>query len=1427
MKKLLSFLLAAVFAAELAVGSVAFAESELSTDSYAYEEAVYASAESAQVMFTLGEAAVRPGEIAEVDVMVESTTEINSIALYDMTYDSDVFTFVGFGDIEAMEEKCLFPGGFDEEKGIITLALKGKEVLTDKICTLQFRVNEDAPEGTWEIGMSSKVKLTAEVLSSEVTVGEITVRHRILGDINGDDSVDIDDALLLFQHSMLPEHYPVEYPGSLDFTKDGSVDIDDALRLFQYSMLPEHYPIDWGNKIVRDCSQTKIIERNVNDVQGVNFVQQITYDNYFDSDGKLEKAVIKTVEFCYEGAELKGHESGEVGFWHVNDYSITVGIGFPSIEETGYGLFVDDSVWVDFSEGYNNEEAIVYNTCDCVEGECQILYSIKFDLEELNKTITVKSDTSFDLTFMMIERQVDVNAAIDATLIAMAGTGDLEVYSGNIVYTGVTTTSVDGSVAGEVIGCENATEDKINKLADGDITTAASLAKNIGELVDQWFGIKTANLLKLTEVRLATVKATNFQHIIGSYVQGSNDGINWTTLVEYTEDDKAAYEASGAEYYAKAVTTEETYTFFRYLNYNEQGANRLGELHLYGEEIPALPNTIDTYNGTINYSGAYAVSVDGSAAGEIISGGATTAEVTAAFDGDMATQASFDGNYGTDVDNWMGLYYEEAIVPLSFRFAAVNAAQQSRISGSYVQVSNDGINWITLFNFRNADEDPASWKYWATPAEGGTWAEGTYKVCDIPEINASYHYFRYFNYNDYGANRLSEFQVFGYKTKSPETDIPTVDIDDCVAIIEWDCGCNIAFNGVRDLAMNIAKDIVGKTTYLEDSDEPDAPTPTPTPYPVDELLINGIDISEYVISTNAAAGGTMTKAAEELQSYLEQTTGVVLPIINTVVSGQPRILIDETDYAIDDSQWEIYTDDDGIVLGGCAARGSLYVVYHFLEEFLGWRFFASDTEVCYEADSIALADIDYEYEHNYKIRDIYEVDYFMGDIGVKRYINSDNKRGTMEEWGGNISYCPTGIHNFWFFAGDDYEGDQPCLNDARVRNNFITNVRKWLDENWGKREIKSIQLSQNDNWRYCKCSDCMADIEYYGSPAGTIVEMMNLVAEDLETYNGGKYSDIYVITFAYQYSFDCPDNIVCHDQVMVEYTIIDKCFQHAINDPECEGILEVSPNWSINVRSNVEVCEEFEKWAAISKHCYLYDYSANFRYYYNVFPNINEIYEDYQLLNKIGAWGYINLGVANYDRTGAQTYSSEWGTLRDYLLCKVTEDVDMTFEEYQAHIDEFLQAYYGSAWTYVREYLDFTQQLADDYGGCFGVYSTPELMYGDHPFEAKSEWLVELFNNMLACSDLTDEQELHIRRLKVSCDYLRLGSIHQAEMGSGDYMRMQNQKNAIRNFYIDITQNLNMPWICETMTVPSSGIKWDANLRTWINKTTVHYYSEK
>ena len=199
---------------------------------------------NAKAKFTLSETSGRPGDTVKITLSLKTEETVNSIAISGITYDKSIMTFTGFSDYEHIEDLTILPPTFDEEKMAIVIGLKNAAAFDGDICTLNFKINENALEGVTNIDASSVVKLKSAEIPSAVASGKVNVRLQTLGDIDGNDTVDIDDAVLLFQYSMLPELYPISYAGNLDFNKDGTVDIDDAVRLFQYSMLPDLYPLE-------------------------------------------------------------------------------------------------------------------------------------------------------------------------------------------------------------------------------------------------------------------------------------------------------------------------------------------------------------------------------------------------------------------------------------------------------------------------------------------------------------------------------------------------------------------------------------------------------------------------------------------------------------------------------------------------------------------------------------------------------------------------------------------------------------------------------------------------------------------------------------------------------------------------------------------------------------------------------------------------------------------------------------------------------------------------------------------------------------------------------------------------------------------------------------------------------------------------------
>jgi len=147
--------------------------------------------------------------------------------------------------------------GISLDRGSVTLREGGKVTLNAEVTpdgatdsTVTWHSSDSAvatvdANGTVTARGVGKAVITASAgsFSAECSVTVNAAGDEILGDINLDGEVTIDDALLLFQYSMLPDVYEIAYEGGLDFTKDGDVTIDDALLLFQYSMLPDIYPL--------------------------------------------------------------------------------------------------------------------------------------------------------------------------------------------------------------------------------------------------------------------------------------------------------------------------------------------------------------------------------------------------------------------------------------------------------------------------------------------------------------------------------------------------------------------------------------------------------------------------------------------------------------------------------------------------------------------------------------------------------------------------------------------------------------------------------------------------------------------------------------------------------------------------------------------------------------------------------------------------------------------------------------------------------------------------------------------------------------------------------------------------------------------------------------------------------------------------------
>ena len=514
--------------------------------------------------------------------------------------------------------------------------------------------------------------------------------------------------------------------------------------------------------------------------------------------------------------------------------------------------------------------------------------------------------------------------------------------------------------------------------------------------------------------------------------------------------------------------------------------------------------------------------------------------------------------------------------------------------------------------------------------------------------------------------------------------------------------------------------------------------------PLNSLTIGGVDIKEYTLVVQDGGANCVRNSADELMKYIEKATGGFrIP----EEASEHEIVIGVTDRDTDkvtaaraEVKLDGYTllmDDGRLYITGSCDRGTMYGVYCFLEDYIGVRFFARDTTVVINQDSVDVpADVHTTHNPYFEMRDTYWYDMRYDQTTANHAKDNSfyDSSTPVSDIGGGVGYAGRFVHTINLLQGKPHQGnEQPCLTDEDTYQLILSNVRAWLDDN---PEATIISVSQNDSdpgKLGCQCENCKAIDDAEGTPMGSLLTFINRIANDIKD----DYPGVYVDTLAYRYTRKAPKTLKPADNVIIRLCSIECCFTHALSDESCY--------------KNKEFKKDIEAWSAICDNLYIWDYTYNAETYFSFFPNFDVLWDNVNF--------YKDHNVTGVFLEGQQvSVSGEFAELRSYLLAKLLWDPDMTEEEYYAHMDEFLQYYYGAGWEKIKEYMTSMAAHTVKHNTHLGIFDKGEKMYPAVDDNGKrditfSRDMLALWEEALELAE-TDEQKAHVEKSSIQAYYL-------------------------------------------------------------------------
>lgn len=454
------------------------------------------------------------------------------------------------------------------------------------------------------------------------------------------------------------------------------------------------------------------------------------------------------------------------------------------------------------------------------------------------------------------------------------------------------------------------------------------------------------------------------------------------------------------------------------------------------------------------------------------------------------------------------------------------------------------------------------------------------------------------------------------------------------------------------------------------------------------------EVKSIFVSKDAHA--VENASAKELQRYLLKICGRELPIVETTKETLPKsgvIYVGRSKQArnkglFNEREFEplgadgfvLRARDGNILAAGGGYRGTAYAVYRLLERF-GCRFYANELEVVPTKEVV-------EIESPFSITDAPAFEWRamwgtiapvkcglspgewtarVGDVDLPKMMGIP-KDGFWHHTMGYLLPADKLPSEYLALIGGERRRVSPaiqqyCLSNTEVLRLMSDAVLRWIAEN---PEPIYYPVHYGDVAQFCECDACKALYAEKGSITDAVIWFVNRIAKEVKRKFPGKF----VTTLAYWATRKPP----VKERPLPNHLIIFCAIA------ECQG-----RPWSHPINMKFNVCKDLEQWIAIhplgAKGIISFDYPTTYHFVGYPYPALYAYVENLRYYKRLGLRGTYVCGLT----------AGHLLHLYSYVIPRIMWNPEQDLGKL---IDEFTQAWFGSSWKPMREYIEMLHQGA-------------------------------------------------------------------------------------------------------------------------------------